>query len=239
MLSGIGSMDFFETQERYRRREMRGWFALLFRVAVVGGALWFGWVWGKAEQSSLQAEANLVIYENNVQISTLSNEVQSLQRSLTEAKAVGTAKSVTGEENVALRQIIAKKIAAGVKPEQIIALMQGLGNPINCREIARHDVAVATPLYAGPESKITLFDGGLKLHVEGSAGKKVQRNTPWFDPSQPVRVRQVFLGSQKIESGLLPLETIIPTEDWILKLRFEKANLHGYVRNIISSCTLR
>ena len=232
-------MDFFETQERYRRREMRGWFALLFRVAIVGGSLWFGWVWGKAEQSSLQAEANLVIYENNVQISDLSNEVQSLQRLLAETKAAKTAKSVTGEKNAALRRIIAKKIATGVKPEQIIASMQGLGNPVNCREIARHDVAVATQLYAGPESKITLFDGGLKLHVEGSAGKKAQRNTPWFDPGQPVRVRQVFLGSQKIVSGVLPLETIIPTEDWILKLRFEKANLHGYVTSIVSSCILR
>ena len=113
-----------------------------------------------------------MIYENNVRISELSNEVQSLQRSIAETKAAGTAKSVTGNENVALRRIIAKKIAAGVGSEQIIASMQALGKPVNCREIARHDVAVATPLYAGPESKITLFDGGLKLHVEGSAGKK-------------------------------------------------------------------
>ena len=36
-----------------------------------------------------------------------------------------------------------------------------------------------------------------------------------------VSIRQVFLGSQKIESGVVPMETIIPTEDWILKLRFE------------------
>ena len=50
-------MDFFETQERYRRREMRGWLVLLVRIALFGGALWFGWVWGQAEQSSLQAEA--------------------------------------------------------------------------------------------------------------------------------------------------------------------------------------
>ena len=79
----------------------------------------------------------------------------------------------------------------------------------------------------------------MKLHVEGSAGQKIQRNTPWFDPSQPVRVRQVFLGSQKITSGVVPLETIIPTEDWILKLRFETASLHGYVTSIVSSCILR
>ena len=232
-------MDFFETQERYRRRELRGWFALLFRFAVVGGALWFGWVWGRAEQSSLQAEAELVIYENNVRISELSNEVQSLQRALAETKAAGMAKSVIGKENVALRRVIAKKIAAGVKSEQIIASMQALGDPANCREVARRDVAVATPLYAGPESKITFFDGGLNLYVEGSAGRKAQRISPWFDPTKPVRVRQVFLGSQKIETGLLPLETIIPTEGWILKLRFERANLHGYVTSIVTSCTLR
>ena len=39
-------MDFFETQERYRRREMRGWFLLLFRTSVVAGVLWLGWLWG-------------------------------------------------------------------------------------------------------------------------------------------------------------------------------------------------
>ena len=232
-------MDFFETQERYRRREMRGWFALLLRVSIVFGTLWFGWVWGKAEQSSLQAEADLVIYENNVRISELSNEVQSLQRSLAETKAAGTAKSVTGKENVALRRIIAKKIAAGVGPEQIIASMQGLGDPVNCREIARHDIAVATPLYAGPESKITLFDGGLKLHVLGKRRQKSTAKYPLVRSWSAGRVRQVFLGSQKIISGIVPLETIIPTEDWILKLRFETASLHGYVTSIVSSCILR
>ena len=232
-------MDFFETQERYRRREMRGWFALLFRFAVVVGALWFGWVWGQAEQSSLQAEAELVIYDNNLRISELSNEVQLLQRSLTETKAARTAKVVTGRENVALRRVIAKKIAVGVKTEQIISSIQGLGNPVNCREIENQDVAVATPFYAGPESKITLLDGSLNLFIEGSAGKKTQRKNPWFDPTKQIRVRQVFLGGQKIETGLLPLETIIPTEDWVLKLRFEKADIHGYVRSVISSCTVR
>ena len=45
-------MDFFETQERYRRREMRGWMTLLVRATVVGGCLWLGWLWGHAEQTS-------------------------------------------------------------------------------------------------------------------------------------------------------------------------------------------
>ncbi|NCW31159.1 MAG: hypothetical protein EBY34_06140, partial [Alphaproteobacteria bacterium] len=60
IMARIARMDFFETQERYRRREMRGWLVLFVRIALIVGALWFGWLWGQAEQSSLQAEADLV-----------------------------------------------------------------------------------------------------------------------------------------------------------------------------------
>ena len=56
-------MDFFETQERYRRREMRGWLALLFRVAIVGGTLWFGWVWGKAHRCHWQVLQTRIVFE--------------------------------------------------------------------------------------------------------------------------------------------------------------------------------
>ena len=45
-------MDFFETQERYRKREMRGWLLLLFRTSVVAGVLWLGWLWGHGTDKS-------------------------------------------------------------------------------------------------------------------------------------------------------------------------------------------
>jgi len=232
-------MDFFETQERYRRREMRGWLVLFVRMALILGALWVGWLWGQAEQSSLQAEADQVIYQNNVRITELSTEVQKLQRELAETRADGAAKLVTGDDNVALRRVIARKIATGVTSEKIILSIQSLEKLENCRELARNDVAVATPLYAGPESKLTLFGGGLNLSVEGSTGKQAQRDTPWFDPTLPISVRHVFLGGQKTISGSLPVDAIIPTEDWILKLRYEKADILGYVTAIVSSCTMR
>ena len=80
-------MDFFETQERYRRQEMRGWILFLARVVVVGGVLWVGWLWGHAEQTSLQAEADLVIYENNQRIDVLTTQVQDLERVIAENNA--------------------------------------------------------------------------------------------------------------------------------------------------------
>jgi hypothetical protein len=232
-------MDFFETQERYRRREMRGWMTLLVRATVIVGCLWLGWLWGHAEQTSLQAEAELVIYENNVKISELSNENQALHRNLAALRAEKTAGLVSGDNRDDLRRVIAKQIANGVRSEQIVQSIQSLGKPINCRVVNKNDVAVATPLYGGPESKLSLFNGGLNLFIEGSAGQQSQRNTPWFDPSAPIKIRQVFLNGQKTVSGQLPIETIIPAEDWVLKLRYEKADLQGYVTATVLNCPIR
>lgn len=232
-------MDFFETQERYRKREMRGWLLLLLRFSVVAGVLWVGWLWGHAEQSSLQAEADLVIHENNMKISLLSGEVQDLTQALAEARAHQKTMTLTEGNKAELQRLVTRQIARGVEPEQILQTVQGLGKPANCREVANQNVAVATPLYAGPESKLALFEGGLNLHIEGETGKKAARESPWFDPLLPIKVRQVFLNGEKTSNGILPLETVIPAEDWVLKLRFEKTDLRGYLRVIVSSCTLR
>ena len=47
------SMDFFETQEHYRRREMRGWMTLIVRAALIGGSLWLCRVRGPRRQTKL------------------------------------------------------------------------------------------------------------------------------------------------------------------------------------------
>ena len=99
--------------------------------------------------------------------------------------------------------------------------------------------AVATPVYGGPESQLTLFDGGLNLFVEGEADKKSAREIPWFDPKLPVSVRMAFLNGQKIVKGTLPFEAVIPAEDWLLLLEFSKSDLHGYLSGRVSSCTMR
>ena len=98
--------------------------------------------------------------------------------------------------------------------------IQKLGQPTNCRSLETLNVAVATPLYGGPESKASLFDGGLNLHVEGQAGGKSARDVPSFDPKLPLTVRMAFLNGQKVASGTLPFRAMIPTEEWVLLLDF-------------------
>ena len=232
-------MDFFETRERYRRREMRSYISLLLRVFVVGGVLWVGWLWGHAETGSLRAEAERTLYENNQQISDLSNDVQRLEMELAEARAKNKVDELARDNDADLKALVTKKIARGVAPSQIMQAIQKLGQPTNCRSLETLNVAVATPLYGGPESKASLFDGGLNLHVEGQAGGKSPRKVPSFDPKLPLTVRMAFLNGQKVASGMLPFRAMIPTEEWVLLLDFNDSSLHGYVSVSISSCTQR
>ena len=232
-------MDFFETRERYRRREMRSYISLMVRVCVVGGVLWLGWLWGHSETGSLRAEAERALYENNQQITELSTDVQRLQMELAEARAKNKVDDLAQGNDAELKALVTKKIARGVTPAQIMQAIQSLGRPTNCRELENRNIAVATPLYGGPESKATLFDGGLNLFVEGEADKKSAREIPWFDPKLPVSVRMAFLNGQKIVKGTLPFEAVIPAEDWLLLLEFSKSDLHGYLSGRVSSCTMR
>ena len=232
-------MDFFETRERYRRREMKSYISLMLRVCVVGGVLWLGWLWGHAETGSLRAEAERALYENNQQITELSTDVQRLKMELAEARAKNKVDDLAQGNDAELKALVTKKIARGVTPAQIMQAIQSLGRPSNCRELENRNIAVATPLYGGPESKATLFDGGLNLHVEGEADNKSAREIPTFDKKLPVTVRMAFLDGQKVESGTLPFQAVIPAEDRILLLNFEPSELHGYVAASVLSCTQR
>ena len=208
---------------------MKGYISLMLRFFVVGGVLWLGWLWGHAETGSLRAEAERALFENNQQITELSTNVQRLETQLAEAQG----------SNAQLKALVTKKIARGVTPAQIMQAIQSLGRPTNCRQLEKLNISVATPLYGGPESKVTLFDGGLNLHVEGEGDKKAAREKPTFDPKQPVTVRMAFLDGQKVETGMLPFQAVIPAEDRILLLDFEHSELLGYVGASILSCTQR
>jgi len=218
---------------------MKSYISLMLRVCVVGGVLWLGWLWGHAETGSLRAEAERALYENNQQITELSTDVQRLKMELAEARAKNKVDDLAQGNDAELKALVTKKIARGVTPAQIMQAIQSLGRPSNCRELENRNIAVATPLYGGPESKATLFDGGLNLHVEGEADKKSAREIPTFDKKLPVTVRMAFLDGQKVESGTLPFQAVIPAEDRILLLNFEPSELHGYVAASVLSCTQR
>ena len=61
---------------------------------------------------------------------------------------------------------------------------------------------------------------------------------PWFDPNQKVKVRQAYLGGQKISEHDLPFTIILPAQDWLLELDFKQSDLRGYVDLRVRNCVI-
>ena len=233
-------MDFFETREKYRRREISIYSRWIARLFFLGLALWLGWQWGSLEQRQLQADRDLVLYERAQRIELLNRDVERLQHDLREIKAEKEALGLTRSvDDSMLTRLIKGQIARGTTIEQIHQRLQAIGAPVNCRMIASETVAVATELYSGVESNITFFDGGLGLHVEGEPAAQGSKNNPWFDAAKPLSARFIYLGSQKVVKGMLPLKVVIPAEDWLLAVEIRPAELRGYVVVNLENCTIR
>ena len=231
-------MDFFQTREKYRRREMRFSLTLLFRVTLIALVAWFGWLWGTAEQKRLQADYNLAIFESDREIQNLSRLVEKLETELTEANAQIAAGKLTDETSGKVTKLVKAQIANGTKIEQIYAALQSLGVPTNCRLMHDAPIAVATALYGGEESRLSLFDGALRLSVEGAVNENGNKTNPWFDANQPIKVRQSYLGGQRISEERLPFSLIVPAQDWMMSLEFRKSDLSGYVNLRVKNCVI-
>ena len=90
-------MDFFETREKYRRREVHIYMRWLSRIFFLGLALWLGWQWGSLEQRQLQADADLALYEREQQIEELSGKVQGFEHDLRQLQATREANALTDQ----------------------------------------------------------------------------------------------------------------------------------------------
>ena len=231
-------MDFFQTREKYRKREMRYSVSFLFRVTVIALVAWLGWLWGSAEQKRLQADSNLAIFESDREIQLLNTKVEKLQIELNEARAQNKAESLTDKNSGKFGKLVKAQIANGTKVEQIYAALQEIGVPSNCRLVHDKALAVATELYGGAESKVSLFDGALRLNIEGAVNENGNKANPWFDPNQSVKVRQAYLGGQKITEHKLPFSIILPAQEWVLKLDFKTSDLRGYVDLKVRNCVI-
>ena len=233
-------MDFFETREKYRRKEYRIYISLVIRISAIGLVLWLGWQWGNYDQKNLYENINNELDKSQAQLNQLNQEIASLEQ-LNKKLAAGNIVSDLGlkDSDKTLSNSIKFLLESDVSLEQIRQSLLAISSPINCRTLANNKLAVATELYTGSESSLSLFQGGLLVHVHGAPFSQGNKNNPWFDPEQDIEVRLAYLGGQKIVKGSLPLDIVIPAETWLLKAGITKSNLRGYVRIIFEQCSLR
>ncbi len=236
-------MDFYQTSERYRKREFRSQISWGMRLFVMGLMLWVGWFWGNSQQSALMSSNAQQLTNANQKIDRLEQEMASLTRGLdNEKERRAAAELLNGDgdqrkEMRRLQRIIARYLARGIKEDQIKLALQTVSLPSRCRPVEAKDIAVATPFFAGKESNTGLLNDAVHVFVEGVAGQQATAERPWFDPEQPVSMRVAFLGGEKITSGQLPITMNIIADTWLMKLDVVETSLQGYVNINISKCS--
>ena len=233
-------MDFFETRERYRKKEYRIYISLVIRVAVLLLVLWIGWQWGNFDQKNLYDTTKNELDKTQIQLSQLNQNIVTLVQENKKLAAENTISDLELEDfDKTLSNSIKFLLESDVSLEQIRQSLLAISSPINCRKLADENLAVATELYTGSESSLSLFQGGLRVHIDGAPYSQGNKNNPWFDPDKDIEIRLAYLGGQKIETGKLPLKLVIPAEYWLLKAEITESNLRGYVRIMFEQCSLR
>ena len=236
-------MDFYQTSERYRKREFRNQIGWGMRLFILGVTMWLGWLWGNTQQSAL-VSSNVQRLSNVEQTNQrLEQELVSLKRTLDQEKERRVAAELLngdGAQKTEMRRlnaIIARYLSRGITEDQIKLALQSVSVPSRCRPVEAKDIAVATPFFAGKESNTGLINGAVHVFVEGVAGQQATAERPWFDPEEPVSMRVSFLGGEKIASGMLPVTMNIIADTWLMKLDVVETSLQGYVNVNISKCS--
>ena len=233
-------MDFFETRERYRKKEYRIYINLVIRITVLSLVLWVGWEWGNFDQKNLYENTRNELDKTQIQLSQLNQEIVTLVQ---ENKKLAAENIISDldlkDSDKILSNSIKFLLESEVSLEQIRQSLLSISSPINCRKLADENLAVATELYTGSESSLSLFKGGLLVHIDGAPYSQGNKSNPWFDPLKDIKVRLAYLGGQKIVTGKLPLNVVIPAEYWLLKARITESNLRGYVRIMFEQCSVR
>ena len=236
-------MDFYQTTDRYRKREFRSQISWGMRLIVIGVMLWIGWFWGNSQQSAVVSSNAQQLTDARQTNERLEQQLASLKRNLDdETKRRIAAELLINEgdqkkEMRRLNRIIARYLSRGIGEDQIKLALQTVSLPSRCRPVEDKDVAVATPFFAGKESNTGLLNDAIQVFVEGVAGQQATAERPWFDPSEPVSMRVAFLGGEKITSGSLPLSMNIIADTWMMKLDLVQTTLQGYVNISISKCS--
>jgi len=235
-------MDYYQTTERYRKREAKSQLRFILRILALLVTLWVGWIIGQNQQWSVFSSSSdrlqeLVQNNNRLEqtVAVLTEQLNTEQQRRLAAEALINTED---KDVVSLRKLVSRYLAKDVPPEQIRQLLNSLGEATKCRKIEQRDVEVVTPNFAGGNSDRMFLSETLSLFIEGEAGQDANHDNPWFDLKQPITVRASFLGGEKITIGVLPLTMVLAMEDWLIRIRLTDTDLNGYANVTISKCLI-
>ena len=233
-------MDYYQTQNKYRQKQLRFIFNLCIKLLVIIFTFLGGWWLGNSDKL-------ILIQENEKIIDDFNNKKIELERKLTDTRLkLKEANLALNTQNINshnsdfgrdAKNILASSLANGVKEKDIINNLRLLSKNKICNNFKYEELAVSTQSYVPPENKLILLSGGLKVKAEGNITDTINKN-PYFDPSKPLRLIFIYLGNNDIVEGNLPIRKSIMAGKFSVNIKILKSKVRGAVIVRYQSCKI-
>ena len=231
-------MDYYQTQNKYRQKQLRFILNLCIKLLVVILTFFVGWWLGNSDKL-------ILIQENEKIINNFNNKKLELDRKLTDTRLkLKEANLALNTQNISnhnsdfgrdAKNILASSLANGVREKDIIDNLRLLGKNKICNNFQYKELAVSTQSFIPPENTLLLLSGSLKVKAEGNISDIINNN-PYFDPSKPLRVIFIYLGNNDIIEGDLPISKNIMAGKFSVNIKILESKVRGAVIVRYQSC---
>lgn len=232
-------MDFYQTQKKYRNKNIKLFGSLLIKVLFIIISIIIGWRIGASDKEILILENEEItkLYED-VKLD-LEEKLVSTKLKLKEANRALNEKNIIEGKNYGFeaKKILAVALAKGVSENKIIEHLRLLTNQEKCRKFRSKELSVSTENFIPPNSFLTILGGGLRLKAEGTSKDKTL-DKPFFDTSKPIILSLIYFGGTETISQKLPINKKIYAGKFLVNLSILKSSVRGSVIVKYNSCRL-
>jgi hypothetical protein len=233
-------LDFYQTQHKYRQKQLKYVFSSIVKLAFVLFIFLCGWWFGNSDNLILIQENEKIINEFNQTKNNLERQLTDIRLKLKETNLALSTQIIKNKKTDIGRKannVLASSLAKGVSEKTIINNLLLLSENKICTNFFIKELAVSTQSFIPPQNTLSLLSGSLKIKAEGNISDNFNDN-PYFNPSKPVRVILIYLGNNDIIEGNLPIKKAIFADKFSVNFEILKSKVRGAVIVRYKTCKI-
>lgn len=203
----------YDPGHRYRKRAAKRMSNILVFLLVFGTIFglgyWFGGLVSQREIIVLKQErdaADEQYTQTQDEMTKMRSDVQTANMRLQRMQE--NYKEVLGDATMQeLVEMVKKQLDEGIDSNRLRSVILSARPPQNCTKPESRRFIISTPVYSGPESKVTIKSGAITMMGSGESVKN-DKDQPeaWYDPGKKVQIKFVMSdGREDVKEGVLPL----------------------------------
>jgi hypothetical protein len=215
------SLSGYDPNQRYKRKRQSFLRRLLVGLTILGVTAIVAYRIGhqvsqehieSADKSVKKMADQVTALEKKVTQLSAENKTIAAQYQQLQAKYDS---DVPDGELARLTNLARQQLENGLDGDRLAMILRAAQPPRNCTDDVKRRFVVKTPLYDGPDSKVTMADGRVTISAQGQPVKNADgKMEAWYNPNKPITVNFTVIGGKSMEkTGQLPIHHTIVDGD--------------------------